>query len=322
MTPSIRVLAAFALLATLLPSPARANEAPRLVRVFESQAAITGPAGETVRVVLPDAIAGVVGPELADLRAVRANGDIAPMRRVEAPRPTFLVRMEPGLRLCFGGRRALAEEPSAEAPAAPAQVAALPAASIGPVVPNPDHGTTPLFDAIPAPTEAMEVSRFSHLRTIDAPSSPDAVSTVALGDDVLRVARPDLGDIRIVDGLAHPVPFLIRRDGGRAVLYLTAVGGSYVMLVGAPAVGPLPSPLEPHRDVLFAVRPLETRPEPLLRNPDFGHVDEAAPRAEAGEAPTGQAEEASVGGLAPWGLGAALAVAAAVVLVRKRRARG
>ena len=322
MTPSSRVLAAFALLVSLLPSPARANEAPRLVRVFESQAALAGPAGETVRVVLPEAIVAVVGPELADLRAARANGDIVPMRRIEASRPTWLVRMEPGLRLCFGGRRALAEEPSADAPTAPANVAALPAASVGPVAANPDHVTTPLFDAIPALSEAIDVSRFSHLRTIDAPSSPDAIATVLLGEDVLRVARPDLGDVRVVDGLARPVPFLIRRDGGRSVLYLTGVGGSYVLLVGAPALGPVASPLEPHRDVLFAVRPLETRPEPLLRNPDFGHVDEAAPRASATGAEAPAAEEASVGSTAPWLAGGAVALGVAVALFRRRRGRG
>ncbi len=75
----------------------------------------------------------------------------------------------------------------------------------------------PRFDPTPALSFAMHAGRqldaasFTHRRQLTAPTSADGLVRHQLAIDTIARARPDLGDIRIVDAESRQWPYLIER---------------------------------------------------------------------------------------------------------------
>jgi len=155
------------------------------------------------------------------LRVEIRDGDSPPLEdlRLQAlvPRPVLVASL-PGdtpVALYFGGGRAhlpsydLADLLLGVPPVPAEELTALPLASVGPVVSNPSFDPSPVLAFLLHPGAPLDPRPFRHHRTLELPASREGLAALALQPADLAVLRPDLADLRVVDGQGRQWPFLL-----------------------------------------------------------------------------------------------------------------
>ncbi len=177
------------------------------------------------------------------LRLVIEDGDSPPLEALAVSavvrRPALLLALpaaaagKPSGLLRFGGGRAyrpqydLAELRPSRLPAPGAAEMAerlydprqLGEVTIGPMAANPRFDPTPVLAFAHRPGGAIDARVYRHRRNLDVTPSAEGLASYRLDLDDLAVARPDLADLRIVDGdgrqwayLLEPAAALVTRN--------------------------------------------------------------------------------------------------------------
>jgi hypothetical protein len=81
--------------------------------------------------------------------------------------------------------------------------------TLGPIAKNPRFDTTPALAAVAHAGAAVELSVFSHARTLRVAAAPDGLCRYVLAVEDLAAARADLADLRVVDEHGRQWPFLV-----------------------------------------------------------------------------------------------------------------
>ncbi len=92
--------------------------------------------------------------------------------------------------------------------------------ALGPSAANPRFDATPALATVAHAGAAIDLSVYSHARALAIAPSPDGLSRYVLQAEDLAVARPDLGDLRVVDAQGRQWPYLIDQDVYPAVVAL------------------------------------------------------------------------------------------------------
>jgi len=152
------------------------------------------------------------------LRIEIDDGDSPPLEelRVEAVVRQPALIFEPGdgaLTLRFGGGRARRPDYDVARLGATSlgerlAAAVLPEARLGALRDNPRFDDGPALRFAMRPGRAPEVARFTHVAPLTVAGAPEGLSRVRLSPSVLAAARPDLGDVRIVDVDTRQWPYL------------------------------------------------------------------------------------------------------------------
>jgi hypothetical protein len=185
-----------------------------------------------------DAAAGVERLELKlgavrgdRLRVVIQNGDSPPLEDATLTavirQPALIFSGSPSSRLLFGGARAhrprydlAALRPRLPASGEAASVgerlydpAQLASARLGVIAPNPAFDSTPALSFAMRAGGALDARRYTHRQDLSAEPSTEGLVRVDLDLELLAAARPDLGDLRIVDGQGRQRAYLLERRG-------------------------------------------------------------------------------------------------------------
>jgi hypothetical protein len=214
-------------------------------RVFRVEAAATveeldvevAPAsGEALRIVIENGSS----PPLADLAFVAL-----------LPRPALLFALPSAgagdaqgaaegatATLRFGGGRAF--RPRYDVASLPPQIPAvgeraqvaevlydaarLPAAVLGAIGANPQYDPKPALAWAQRAGASLDPRLWSHRRALEARPSPEGLSRLRLGVADLGVARPDLADLRILDGEHRQWAYLLERGAASETLALASEG--------------------------------------------------------------------------------------------------
>jgi hypothetical protein len=81
--------------------------------------------------------------------------------------------------------------------------------TLGPIAANPRFDLTPALAAVAHAGAPVDVSVFSHARTLRVAAAPDGLCRYVLAVEDLAVARTDFADLRVVDEHGRQWPFLI-----------------------------------------------------------------------------------------------------------------
>ncbi|MCO4773220.1 MAG: hypothetical protein KDA24_24515 [Deltaproteobacteria bacterium] len=84
----------------------------------------------------------------------------------------------------------------------------LQAATLGEVTESPAFSAEPQLAFASRPGKVVDISLWSHLRPLAVPSTGDHLVQLRLAPEDLGTARPDLGDVRIVDSQGQQWPYL------------------------------------------------------------------------------------------------------------------
>jgi hypothetical protein len=103
-------------------------------------------------------------------------------------------------------------------------VARLPAATLGAVVANPSYDPQPALAWAQRAGAALDPRLWSHRRGLEARPSAEGLSRLRLGVADLGVARPDLADLRILDGERRQWAYLLERGAAFETLALASEG--------------------------------------------------------------------------------------------------
>jgi hypothetical protein len=150
------------------------------------------------------------------------DGDNPPLSEVafdavvRAPSLVFArpAESERGVTLYFGGGRAraprydvgrLLSEPADRGAAAERGVPVR----LGPVGDNPAYTPTPALAFATRPGSVVDARLYTHQRSLAVAPSSEGLVRVALSPADLGLLRPDLGDIRVVDGAGRQWPYLV-----------------------------------------------------------------------------------------------------------------
>lgn len=192
-----------------------------------------------------------IGPAAGtQLRVIVHDGASPPLERLAfvalVQRPALIFSAPPlaagAPRLLFGGGRADAPRydvasllPRADTPVSGrrAEVAErlreaseLVAARLGPVRPNPAYDPEPVLEFAMRPGAPIDPRRFAQRRTLRIEPSPEGLSSLDLAAEDLAYARPDLGDVRVVDASLRQWPYLLDLAGTPSWLALAVERGS------------------------------------------------------------------------------------------------
>ncbi|HYD48836.1 MAG TPA: hypothetical protein VEB21_10835 [Terriglobales bacterium] len=99
--------------------------------------------------------------------------------------------------------------PTAPAGSTATDTAGIANATLGPIEPNPDCDHAPALAFGMHAGAVVDTRLYSHHRRIAAKASPQGLTRVPLEPYDIAVARPDLADLRIVDGEQRQWPFLV-----------------------------------------------------------------------------------------------------------------
>lgn len=179
------------------------------------------------------------------LRVVIRNGDSPPLDElsfeaaVRRPALLFSLPETSSARLLFGGGRAypprydldslLATLPNAGRPVTGADAAVgerlidprhLAEASLGEVEDNPAFDPEPALAFAHRAGAAVDKRRYRFRRLLHVEPSRDGLARLTLAPEDLAVARPDLADLRIIDGDEHQWAYLLEADLPTKVLDL------------------------------------------------------------------------------------------------------
>jgi hypothetical protein len=102
--------------------------------------------------------------------------------------------------------------------------ASVPAATLGPIAPNPSYDPRPALEWAQRAGGAIDPRLWSHRRGVEAKPSPEGLSRLRLDVADLGVARADLADLRILDGENSQWAYLLDRDGAYETLPLGVQG--------------------------------------------------------------------------------------------------
>ncbi len=167
------------------------------------------------------------------LRIEIQDGDSPPLEAIACsalvPGPVLLFQApDPGedLALYFGGARTHRPRYDLEAlgrrgTSAGWDPSAARPAVLGEVTANPLFDPAPALGFLMRPGSRVDVAGFSHRRTLRVRPSPEGLSRLELTPEDLSRCRPDLGDLRIVDGQGRQWPYLL---AGRNAFSPQAVG--------------------------------------------------------------------------------------------------
>ena len=99
-------------------------------------------------------------------------------------------------------------------------VAGLPAATLGEIAANPAYDPRPALEWAQRAGAAIDPRLWSHRRGVEARPSPEGLSRLRLAVADLGVARPDLADLRILDGENRQWAYLLERGAAHETLAL------------------------------------------------------------------------------------------------------
>jgi len=117
-------------------------------------------------------------------------------------------------------------------------------ATLGTIAASPAYSREPALAFASRPGRALDVSLWSHVRSLVVPPSDDHLVLVRLDPPELGKARPDLGDVRIVDAAGNQWPFLRDRTENRTSPVRLAMGARETSKTGETRY-PLSSPSGP-----------------------------------------------------------------------------
>jgi hypothetical protein len=162
--------------------------------------------------------------------------------------------------------------------------ARLAAARLGATEANPAYDPRPALAFAQRPGSEIDRSRFAWRRSLTARPSPEGLVRVRLEPADLAHARPDLADLRVVDGESRQWAYLVERDAAETTVPLAVEGprrdGRRSRYVLTPEVPPLAAerlvvePAEPFFDRAFELTgsldrdPAQLRRGRLVRRPD------------------------------------------------------
>ena len=170
----------------------------------------------------------VAGVDIPDLRVVRLadggndvievvieDGDSPPLADVTVSAatrvPALLFDAGRAQDLRWGGHRARAPRydlMSADL-ASLVRDRELVVATLGPIVPNPDHDDTPALSFAMRAGQTVERSRSTHVAPLTVIETHDGLSRFAVTPAMWAAAREDLADLRVVDGEARQWPYVL-----------------------------------------------------------------------------------------------------------------
>jgi hypothetical protein len=173
-----------------------------------------------------DVTVPVSGPPEGPVELVVEDGDSPPLRRLRGTAggaaTRLLFPLVPGsLALYYGN--AVTRAPLYDLDSLRAHLAlasGLATAAVGPEAANPGFVPAPPLALAGALGASVEARRWRFVRTVQATGRED-VFTLVLGAEDLAGARPDLGDVRLVDDGDHQVPYILAPDASVARVDLT-----------------------------------------------------------------------------------------------------
>lgn len=198
--------------------------------------AVLPPTGDRLRVVITDGDA----PPLEELRVlarVRRPALVFPLPATPeaAPGPFSATNDgQPVASLLFGGDRAqrpryglqaLAPRPPAAGEAAGVAQALydpkrLSEARLGPVEDNPAYDPRPALAFARHPGAALDPAPYRLQRRLAVTPAPEGLHRLQLQPEDLAAARPDLADLRVMDGKGRQWAYLLEEDAARRLLAL------------------------------------------------------------------------------------------------------
>jgi hypothetical protein len=100
---------------------------------------------------------------------------------------------------------------------------APPRAALADLTPPASSATEPPPDlrAVMRPAAVLDAGAFTHRIALSVRASPDGVSRLRLAPEVLALARPDLGDIRVVDPASRQWPYVIKAGAVQQLVDVT-----------------------------------------------------------------------------------------------------
>jgi hypothetical protein len=84
--------------------------------------------------------------------------------------------------------------------------------TLGAIEANPEFDPTPVLSGVAHPGAPVDATHFAHARTLHVVASADGLSRYVLTPADLAAARPDLGDLRLVDESGKQWPYVIDRE--------------------------------------------------------------------------------------------------------------
>ena len=136
--------------------------------------------------------------------------------RAHAPRYDLAGLLPPPERMVTGKR--------AQATARLYDPAAVRAARLGDLRPNPAYDGTPALAFAMHPGAALDRRLFSHLRNLDVPASGEGLSRLRIEPSDLAVLSDDLSDLRVTDGSSRQWPYLVDREATTDLVRLEIEG--------------------------------------------------------------------------------------------------
>lgn len=79
----------------------------------------------------------------------------------------------------------------------------------------------PDLRAVMRPAAVLDPAAFTHRIALSVRASPDGVSRLRLTPEVLALARPDLGDVRIVDPASRQWPYILKTGAVQQLIDIT-----------------------------------------------------------------------------------------------------
>jgi hypothetical protein len=120
---------------------------------------------------------------------------------------------------------------------------ALGTARLGQVADNPHFDAAPILAFALRPGAALDLSKYRYRRLLQVEPSSEGLARLRLGLEDLSRARPDLADLRLVDGDGKQWAYLLERAGAREGRSLTVQGpetkqgvSRYELVLPAPTV--------------------------------------------------------------------------------------
>lgn len=141
-------------------------------------------------------------------------------------------------------------------------------ATLGPIHPNSQYDRTPALAFVMHPGAALDASGFQNRRALHVPSSPDGLTRLRLDPADVAHARPDLGDLRVVDGEGRQWAYLLDPHAADTGMVLDVAAPSREETTSSYALAlPVPGALL-HGVVLDVDGAFFDRPYRLVASPD------------------------------------------------------
>jgi hypothetical protein len=138
----------------------------------------------------------------------------------------------------------------AEAAALLADPAAVQAARLGDIRPNPQYDKTPALAFAMHPGATIDRRLFSHVRTITVPASAEGLSRLRIEPADLAILGDNLADLRVTDSESRQWPYLVQPDAGTDLIQLAMEGPKSRDRISRYTLKPPVSPVRMNRMIL------------------------------------------------------------------------